>query len=185
MVRGLPVVVEICPCGPSKNKKDFIWIAYHTTAENLRVWKWHMTITFHLFCQYSHFMKFIILSPLLSATKEGFKALWTWCFSPSFPCTSGAAPVTQPGTTRYHNRGTKYQTSSCILTFSIVLRTPSQCIEMVTYCTSYTNNTKYQIAYKYTGIKICYKTDNRTHYTIANQQYDTIHSWPMTAWLHW
>ena len=24
-------------------------------------------------------------------TKEGFKALWTWCFSPSFPCKSGTA----------------------------------------------------------------------------------------------
>ena len=44
--------------------------------------------------------------------------------------------------------------------FLIVLPTPSLHIEMVTYCTLYTNNRTWQIAYKYTGIKICYKTDN-------------------------
>ena len=37
-----------------------------------------------------------------------------WCFSPSFPCTSGTVPVTQPGTTPIHNRGPKYRTFSCI-----------------------------------------------------------------------
>ena len=31
-----------------------------------------------------------------------------------FSCTSSAAPITQPGTTRIHNRGTKYRTVSCI-----------------------------------------------------------------------
>ena len=68
-----------------------------------------------LFSQYRHFMKFITLPmyrfpTLLSATKEEFKALWTFCF----PCISGAAPVTQPGTTRIHNRWPKYRTFSCI-----------------------------------------------------------------------
>ena len=75
--------------------------------------------SFHFFSQYWHFIKFITppvyrLLTLLSATKERFKALWTWCFSSSFPFTSGAAPVTQPGTTRTHNRGTKFRTFSCI-----------------------------------------------------------------------
>ena len=45
------------------------------------------------------------------------------------------------------------------LWFLIVLPTPSLHIEMVTYCTSYTNNRTWQIACKYTGIKICYKID--------------------------
>ena len=122
MVRGPPVVLEICPCGPSKfteEKLKFKWIAYHTIAENLRVWKWHMAISFHFFSQYWHFMKFITLPiyclpTLLSATKQGFKTLYTWCFSPCLPCTSCAALVTQPGTTRIHNRGPKYWTFSCI-----------------------------------------------------------------------
>ena len=38
MVRGPPVVLEICPCGPSKNTEEklkFKLIVYHTTAENL------------------------------------------------------------------------------------------------------------------------------------------------------
>ena len=43
------------------------------------------------------------------------------------------------------------------LTVLIVLPTPSLHIEMITYCTSYTNNRKCLIAYKYTDIKICYK----------------------------
>ena len=47
--------------------------------------------------------------PTSQATKS-----WTWCFSPYFPCTSGTAPVTQPGTTRVHNTGLKYQTFPCI-----------------------------------------------------------------------
>jgi hypothetical protein len=49
------------------------------------------------------FLKFITLPAyrlptLLSATKEGFKALSPWCFSQSFPCKSGAAGITHPGT---------------------------------------------------------------------------------------
>ena len=99
---------------------------------------------------YWHFMNFITLPiyrllTLLSATKWGFKELWTWCFSPYFPCTSGTAPVTQPGTTVIHNRAPKYGTFSCslLMTFLIVLPTPSLHIEMVMY----------------RGIKICYKND--------------------------
>ena len=37
---------------PSKitvEKFKFKWFAYHITAENLRVWKWHMAIAFHFF----------------------------------------------------------------------------------------------------------------------------------------
>ena len=45
------------------------------------------------------------------------------------------------------------------MTFLIVLPTPSLHIEKVTYCTAYTNNRTCLIAYKYTGIKICYKID--------------------------
>ena len=122
MVRGPPVFLEICPCGPKKNTEEkfkFKWSAYHSTAENLRVWKWHMATHFHIFSLYWYFMKFNSLSiyrfpTLLSAIKEGFKVLWTWCFSPFFPCTFGAAPVTQPGTTRIQNRGPMYWTYSCI-----------------------------------------------------------------------
>ena len=119
--------------GPSKKtewKIIFKWIAYDTVTENLRVWKWHMAIAFHFFSQYWHFMKFITLliyrlPSLLSATKEGFKALCTWYFSPSFHCTSGSAPVTQPGTTRIHNRGPKYRTFSCIYDFLTVILLPA------------------------------------------------------------
>jgi hypothetical protein len=48
--------------GPSKKTEEkikFKWIAYHTIAENLKVWKLHMAIVFHFFPQYWHFMKFI------------------------------------------------------------------------------------------------------------------------------
>ena len=48
-------------------------------------------------------------APAFHATKEGFKALWKWCFSPSFPWTSGAKPVTKLETTRINNRGPKYR----------------------------------------------------------------------------
>jgi hypothetical protein len=91
-------------------------------AEILRLWKLHMTIIFHFFSQYWQFMTLPYPPtdyPLYSQQqKKGFKALWLWCFSPSFPCTSGAAPVTQPGTTRIRNSGPKYRTFfSCIYDF--------------------------------------------------------------------
>ena len=94
---------------------------------------------------YWHFMNFIALPiyrllTLLSATKERFKALWRWYFSPCFPSTSGVAPVTQPGTTRLQNGGPKYRNFSCIYDIPIVLPTPSLHIEMVKYWTSYTKN---------------------------------------------
>ena len=122
-------------------------------------WKPQILEMTHGISQYWHFKKFIILPiyrlpNLLSATKEGFKALWMWCFL----CTFGAAPVTQPGTTGIHNREPKYRTFS-YLTFLLVFPTSSLHVEMFTYCTSYTHNRTCQIAYKYTGIKICYKTD--------------------------
>jgi hypothetical protein len=50
MVRGPQVVLEVCPCGPSKKTEEkikFKWIEYHTIAENLRVWKLQMAIVFH------------------------------------------------------------------------------------------------------------------------------------------
>ena len=53
------------------------------------------------------------ISTLPSATNEGCKALWTRCFSPSFPNTSGASPVTQSRTTQIHKR-TKIPSFSCI-----------------------------------------------------------------------
>jgi hypothetical protein len=106
MVRGPQVVLEVCPWGPSKKIKEkikFKLISYHTIAENIRVWKLQMAVVFRVFSQYWHFMKIITLPAyrlptLLSATNEGFKALWPWCFSQSFPCKSGAAVVTHPGT---------------------------------------------------------------------------------------
>ena len=96
-----------------KEKWNFKWIAI---GENLSL---EITHGNHLalFFQYWHFMKFITLPiyqlpTLLSPTKEGFKPLLTCSFSQSFPSTSGATPVTQPGTTRIHNRGPKYWTFS-------------------------------------------------------------------------
>jgi hypothetical protein len=50
MVRGPQVVLEVCPYGPPKKTEGKIklkLIAYHTIAENLRVWKLHMAIIFH------------------------------------------------------------------------------------------------------------------------------------------
>ena len=44
------VVLEACPCGPSKKTEEkikFKLIAYHTITENLTVWKWYMAIVFH------------------------------------------------------------------------------------------------------------------------------------------
>ena len=100
-------------------------------------------------------MKFITLPiyrlpTLLSATKEGFKALpYEGGVVTMFFLYIGTAPVTQPGNARTHNRGPKYRTFSCIYDILIVLPTPSLHIEMVTYCTaSYTNNRTCQIAYK-------------------------------------
>ena len=149
MVRGPPVVFEICLYGPSRNTEEnskFKWIAYHTITENPRVMEMaHANYYLSLFLQvgYWHFIKCIRptlpinkLPTLLSATKEGFKALWTCIFSPSFPCTSDAAPVTQPGTTRIHNRGPEDQsteTFNVYMTFLIVLRKPSNsaCIDTI------------------------------------------------------
>ena len=118
MVHGQPVVLEVCPYGPLKKTEEEIKLkltAYHTIAQNPRVWKWHMAIAFHFFSQYWHFMKFVTLNiyqlpTLLSSSRERYKALWTWFF----PCTSGTALVTQPETTRSHNRRPKHQTFSCI-----------------------------------------------------------------------
>ena len=67
------------------------------------------------FLQILTFMKLITLLicrllSLLSATNKRFKALRTWYFRSKF----GAAPITQPGTYRIHNRGPKYWTFSCI-----------------------------------------------------------------------
>ena len=117
MVRGPHVVLKLCPCGPSgkteEKQMQMICISdYNWNSQSLEMTHGNR---FSLFSQYWHVKKFITLliyrlPPLLSATKDGFKALWTWCFSPSFPCTSGDEPVTQPGTTRIYNRGPKYRT---------------------------------------------------------------------------
>ena len=44
------------------------------------------------------------------------------------------------GTTLIHNRGRKYRNFHVFMTFLLVLPTPRLKIEMVTYCTSCTNN---------------------------------------------
>ena len=141
MVRGPPVVLDICLCGPSKKVRKIKRIAYHTIAENLRVWKWHTAIVFHFFSQYWHFMKFPTLPiyrlpTLLSTKNEEFKALWTKCFSPSFPCTSCAAPVTQPVNTRIYNRGQNTKPFHVFMTNLIGLPIPNLYTEKVTYCKS-------------------------------------------------
>ena len=126
-----------------------------------------MAIAFYFFSQYWHFIKFSILliyrfPTLLSTTKEGFKALWTWCLTSYFPCISGAARVTQPGTPRpqIHNRGPKYRTYSCVYDIlNSFADTQSEQWNCHVLYGSYTNNRTCQIAYKYIGIKICYKID--------------------------
>ena len=138
--------------------------AYLTIAENLRLWKWHMAIAFH-FSPSTDITKLITLPiyrlpTLLSVTKEGLNVLWTWCFSPSFPCTSSAEPVTQPGTTRIHNRGPKYKTFSCNCDNLNIFADAQSALFKGSHTVgpmSYTKNRTCQVAYKYTSIKICYK----------------------------
>ena len=101
-----------------------------------------MTIAFHFFSQYWHFIKCITLPiyrlpTLLQQQKEGFKAILTWFFSPSFPCTSGAPPVTQSGTTLKDNRGPNYPIFACIYVILSSFADTSLHIEMVLYCASY------------------------------------------------
>ena len=95
-------------------------------------------------------MKFVTLPiyrlpTLLLATKEGFKSLRAWCF----PCTSGAAPVIQPGTHKFITEDQSTEPFDVFMTFLRVLQTPSLHIEMVMYRTSYTSNSTCQIAYKW------------------------------------
>ena len=170
MVRGPLEVLEICPCGPSKkcrrkNENLVNCVSRYSWKSEFGNNTWQSLFTFSPSTDVSWNLPYYSthLPTFYSALsiKQRFKELWTWCFSPSFPLKSGTTPVTQPGTIRIHNRGPKYRTCSCIYaTFLIVLPTLSLHIEMVTYCTSYTNNRTCQIVYKYTGIKICYKFIN-------------------------
>ena len=89
------------------------------------------------------------------STKEGFKSLWTWYFSLSYSCTSGTMPVT----TRIHNRGPKYWNFPCICDILNSFANIQSAHWNGHVCTLYTNNRTCQIAYKYAGIKICYKID--------------------------
>ena len=121
MVRGPPVVLEICPYSPFKKYRRKIKIQINCISHYS--WKSQSFEITHgnrlsLFLPLLIFMKFITvpfyrLPTLLSATKEGFEGLWTWCFSPSFPCTSDTVPTTQTGISRVYNRGPKYRTT-CI-----------------------------------------------------------------------
>ena len=171
VVRGPPMVLVIYRCGPSKKYRWKIKIQincishYRWKSQSLEIIHGNrISLSLPL---YWHFMKFITLPiyrlpTLLLATKEGFKALWTWCFSPYFPCTSDAAPVTQPGTTRFYNcvPNTEPFHVGLFVKFLIVFPTPSLYSDMVTYCTLYTNNRTSQIAYIYAGIKVWYKLTN-------------------------
>ena len=90
------VLLEICPCGPSKNTEENLKCRSIAKISEFGNDTWQSPFTFS---QYWHFMQFIILPiyrhpTLLSATKEGFKALRTWYFSLSFPCTVHLAPRT-------------------------------------------------------------------------------------------
>ena len=153
MVRGPPVILDFCPCGPSekrrKNKIQINCVSHYS-------WKSQSLEMTHanrlsLFSQYWHFMKFITLliyrpPPLLSATIAGFEALWTQCFSPSFPCTCGAAPVTKQGSPEFITEDQSTEPFHVFMTLLIVLPTPSLHTEIVVYFTSYTNNRTCQIA---------------------------------------
>ena len=99
--------------------------------------------------QYWNFMKFITLSIyrfpiLLSAKKEGFKDLWTWCF----PCTSGAAPVSQPGTTQFITVDQTTEPLHAFITFLIVFPTPTCTLKWscTVSCTSIIERAKLQIS---------------------------------------
>ena len=72
---------------------------------------------------------------LLSETKEGFKALWTWCFSSSFLCTSVAAPITRQGPPVFVIEDQSIEPLHVFKTVLIVLLTPSLHNEMIMYCT--------------------------------------------------
>ena len=122
MIPGTPAILEICPCSPSKKywrkiKIPMNYVSHYT-------WKSQsldMTYGSHLllFLPVQTFMKFVILHmyqfpSLLSPIKDRFKSLWTYCFSPYFPCTYGAAFVTKLVTTWIHYRGPEFQPVSWI-----------------------------------------------------------------------
>ena len=112
--RGMPLW-PLTKCR-RKIKIQMNWLSHYSWKSQSLLMTHGFRLSF--FSQYRHFMKFITLPinrlpTLLSETKQGYKTLWTWCF----PCTSGAAPVTQPWTTRIRNRGPKYRTFSCIYDF--------------------------------------------------------------------
>ena len=140
------------------------WVSYYSwKSHRLEMTHGNRLLLFLLPILILSYMKFITLPIyrlpiLLSETKEGFKAPWTWCF----PCTSGAAPVTQPGTSRIRNIGPKYRNFHVFMTLLRVLPTPSLHIVMVTYCnlcrTPIIERAKLHVT-KYTGYKIRYKID--------------------------
>ena len=149
MVRGPPVVFEVCPCSPSKHTKVKIklkWITYHTIAESLRVWKWHMAIAVH--CSPSTDISLNLIPypstdfPLYShQQKRGLSAMnVVFLAIISLHICRCVASVSQPMTTRIHNRGPNYWNFHVFMTLLIVLPNPSLHTEIVTYCTSYTNN---------------------------------------------
>ena len=71
-----------------------------------------------------------------------------------FPTYLDAVPVTQPGPPKFITEDQNTKLSHVFMTFLIVLTTSSLHIEMVIYCTSYSNNRTCQFAYKYTATKL-------------------------------
>ena len=109
-LRSVPVVLKIYR---RKNKIQKNYYVSHCSWKSQSLEMTHGN-RFSLFLLVLTFYEiyYPIHLPISNSTfsnKRGFKALWTWCFC-HFPCTSGAASVTQPGTNRIHNRGPEYRT---------------------------------------------------------------------------
>ena len=137
-----------------KHKVKLKWIAYCTIAENLRVWRWHMAIAFYFFSQYSHLWNLLPLPiyrfpTLLSATKEGFKHYERERGVSRHLFSDHLAPRLSPsqGLPEFKTDDQNTGPFHVSMTSLIVLPTSSLHIEMLMYCTSYTNNRTRQIAY--------------------------------------
>ena len=144
MARGPPIVLEIYPCGPSKNAEEKLkWITYHTYSWKSQFGNDTRQSFFPVLTFYEIYLTHLPTSHFTLSNKRGIQSTVDVVFS----CISGAAPLTQPGATRIHNRGPKTRTFSCIYDFLIAFSTPCLHTEMVTYCMSCTNNEPGQIAY--------------------------------------
>ena len=109
MVRGPPVILEICPCGPSRNTEEelkFKWIAYHYSWKSQRLEMPH-----------GNRLSLSLPVPTFHSTlnnKIGIKSPKNVVFLAIFSLHIWRRAYTPAGTARIHNRGPKYRSFSCI-----------------------------------------------------------------------